>query len=182
MIPPWMTWPRIEAKMYFPRLVTRSTISSISTILLPTRNIMPIGTYLCKWNIGCHQVQIRSLRKHNIFCPGDNILLKNLLLPLKQFLIHHTLMLGKFGGLFSKTLVWWMISSQILKGLFTYALRGKVSRKQKCCQELPGQDTSGEGREGRGKDQHHITGVEREVKELSLTHPETPSTSTESDH
>lgn len=48
MIPPWMKWPRIEAKMYFPRLVTRRTISSISTILLPTRNIMPIGTYLCK--------------------------------------------------------------------------------------------------------------------------------------
>lgn len=48
MIPPWMKWPRIEAKMYFPRLVTRSTISSISTILLPTRNIMPIGTYLCE--------------------------------------------------------------------------------------------------------------------------------------
>lgn len=48
MIPPWMQWPRIEAKMYFPRLVTRSMISSISTILLPTRNVMPIGTYLCK--------------------------------------------------------------------------------------------------------------------------------------
>lgn len=44
--PPWMTCPRIEAKMYFPRLVTRRTTSSISTILLPTRNMMPKGIYL----------------------------------------------------------------------------------------------------------------------------------------
>lgn len=45
-MPPWMTWPRIEAKMYFPRLVTSRTTSSISTILLPTRNMMPKGMYL----------------------------------------------------------------------------------------------------------------------------------------
>lgn len=41
-----MTWPRIDAKMYFPRLVTSMTMSFISTILLPIRNVMPIGTYL----------------------------------------------------------------------------------------------------------------------------------------
>ena len=44
--PPWMMCPRMDAKMYFPRLVTSRTTSSISTILLPTRNIMPNGTYL----------------------------------------------------------------------------------------------------------------------------------------
>lgn len=32
--------------MYFPRLVTKRTTSSISTILLPTRNMMPNGMYL----------------------------------------------------------------------------------------------------------------------------------------
>ena len=32
--------------MYFPRLVTSTTMSFISTILLPTRNMMPTGTYL----------------------------------------------------------------------------------------------------------------------------------------
>lgn len=41
-----MMWPRIDAKMYFPRLVTSTTMSFISTILLPTRNMMPTGTYL----------------------------------------------------------------------------------------------------------------------------------------
>lgn len=45
-MPPWIMWPRIEAKMYFPRLVTSRTTSSISTILLPTRNTMPKGIYL----------------------------------------------------------------------------------------------------------------------------------------
>lgn len=33
-------------KIYFPRLVTSPMMSFISTILLPTRNMMPTGTYL----------------------------------------------------------------------------------------------------------------------------------------
>lgn len=53
-IPPWMTWPSIDAKMYFPRLVTSMTMSFISTILLPIRNMMPIGTYLGT-SIDAHQ-------------------------------------------------------------------------------------------------------------------------------
>lgn len=40
--------------MYFPRLVTSMMMSFISTILLPTRNMMPTGTYL-----GCeHRAQV----------------------------------------------------------------------------------------------------------------------------
>ena len=36
----------MEVKIYFPRLVTSTMRSFISTILLPTRNVMPTGTYL----------------------------------------------------------------------------------------------------------------------------------------
>lgn len=80
MIPPWMKWPRIEAKMYFPKLVTRTTISSISTILLPIRNMMPIGTYLCKETVSVIKHKQKGLGKYAIFCPGDSILLRNMLL------------------------------------------------------------------------------------------------------
>lgn len=45
-IPPWIKWPNIDVKIYFPRLVTSTMMSFISTILLPTRNVMPTGTYL----------------------------------------------------------------------------------------------------------------------------------------
>lgn len=42
--------------MYFPRLVTSMMMSFISTILLPTRNMMPTGTYLGRE----HRVLVRK--------------------------------------------------------------------------------------------------------------------------
>ena len=36
----------MDVKIYFPRLVTSTMMSFISKILLPTRNMMPTGTYL----------------------------------------------------------------------------------------------------------------------------------------
>lgn len=114
MIPPWMKWPRIEAKMYFPRLVTRSTISSISTILLPTRNIIPIGTYLHKQIRAVMKCKEKKVEKH-VLSTRDNALLKNmpLLLRVSTLLTTHTDYTSLEGLLYM--FAWWKANSQTEK-------------------------------------------------------------------
>lgn len=66
-------------------------------------------------------------------------------------------MLGKFGRLFFKTPVRWMVSSQIWKGLFTYALRECQREGEWEAETLPGATRTRQQwrREGKGAASHH---------------------------